>query len=167
MKNFCGFLGFGLESFWDVFDMRGLVWILNFSVTWDHRQRWKKRMHVVYEIFPHLIMKFLGVFCSFLCISLNVLVSFYLYKIVSVEIKKAHQHIQTYTQKRAKYKRKSFTHHMYYLYTFFIHAERKVPVILLNWVQKVSFVPRKSCIIQCRTAKCLHVSTNYHSYFHD
>ncbi len=62
-------------------------------------------MHVVYETLSPPKNEVSFVFCSFLCVSLNVLVSFSHFSMKFQSIwEKAHQYIQTYAQKWAKYK---------------------------------------------------------------
>ncbi len=105
-------------------------------------------MHVMYEIFPHLIMKFLLVICSFLFVSLNVLVRFFQlwYKL----FKKWKKLTNTFkhTRKWAKYKKHLIIRHGRISHTtciIFIHFclcweknSNQVP----KWVQRILFVQR-------------------------
>jgi hypothetical protein len=59
-------------------------------------EKFIKIVHVVSETLPHLKIKFCLCFSYFLCVCLNVLVSFLsIYR----DFIKIHQHIQTYPQK--------------------------------------------------------------------
>ncbi len=93
------------------------------KITFYHREKIGKIMHVVYETLPHLNMKFSWYSDHFYAISLNVLVSFFHFQINFYKDGKSsptHSNLRTGMRKILTKSLilawKSFLHHMHYLY---------------------------------------------------
>ncbi len=97
----------------------------------SHRQKFVKIVHVVYGTFPPQNMNFQ----LFLCISLNVLVSFFhYYRNFYKDGKSSPTHSNVHTEMSTTHGKlrnqmwKSFTHNMHYLYIISSMAQHKLHV---------------------------------------
>jgi hypothetical protein len=106
------------------------------------------------------------VFCSFLCVSLNVLVSFLIIVEILLKMEKSHWHIQTYTQKWTKYQwnfmfrigRVSNTTCIIFI-NFYLWYSQLHPLQSLNNIQPETIVQKR--LIKSRYRKWIY-ELNFH-----